>query len=189
MENKTTMNRIKTFAIIRADSEPSSLPTNETHSAILDRYAFCFFNLKEKDCTGDEFLIFNLTLADAMSIAERFYQQSFVFVATEGDLIEVTDWKKKSERSEVFSKSETATCPIETPDFSLTVATSINEYSYEISPCQLSACIESVNDIYSNNCKISEAYCHNFEKNLESSLDKRLTFMGRVSARTRLKNI
>lgn len=189
-ENKTVVDCIKTFAIIKANRHFDSISAHEKPTVILDRYAFCYFCINDNDISDDaEYLVINLTVADAESLSIRFRSQSFGFVTITEKTVKLAKWQKKTERSEEFSESVYAEYPINNAEYEQTPVQLLSDYGYNNAARQFCFCAEKANELYSNNSKVSEAYKNGFEKNLADSLDEHLTFMGRVSARTRIKII
>ena len=196
--------KIKTFAILTANNPDTvhysrkannmfnkqlkDIMSNDSPKDILDRYSFNYYKVKGSyGNIEDSFLIYNLTLDDAKTLATRFQQQSFVFGKNTDDGLIFEFYANKAKIDKNTGK------PVGYI-YARTDAKSI--YKDELNSSELytqiarnfkiSIPFEKFN--FDDDETVESLYVDCDEKDIEYSMREDLTFMGRVQGRQRFLN-
>lgn len=182
---------IETFAIITVNDNVKTANNEvtcyENPETILNRYSFNYYVMK--DGRGDDrYLIYNLTVKDAKSLSKYFEQRSFIFGKNtdEGLIFEL--WAKKKESSNDYSMLDNKSVYNEIDDRVEMITQVLKDFKIRIPAKKFEFNDDEVMKSLYSKYFISDIYRKNFEHNLEESLNEKLTFMGRVTYRGRLKN-
>lgn len=182
---------IETFAIITVNNNVKAANNEiicyENPETILNRYSFNYYLMKDK--RGDNgYLIYNLALRDAKSLSKYFGQRSFIFGKNtdEGLIFEL--WAKKKESSNDYSMLDNKSVCNEIDDRVEMITQVLKDFKIRIPAKKFEFNDDEVMKSLYSKYFISDIYRKNFEHNLEESLNEKLTFMGRVTYRGRLKN-
>ena len=194
---------IETFAILTAsdlDTQSLDRASNDTlkrqlndlmsyenPEPVLTRYKFNYYKIKGKHGNKeDSFLICNLTLEDAKSLATRFQQQSFIFGKNTDNGLIFQFWANKSGSGYVFAKADEKTVSNDAADKEEYYTQISGDYKFSIPFEKFDFDEDEMMESLYSKWFSSEKYRKYFDENLTNSLDSKYTFLGRVRFRERL---
>ncbi len=169
---------IETFAILSANNPES----------VLTRYKFNYFKVKGEHGNKEEsFLIYNLTLEDAKSLATYFQQRCFIFGKNTDDGLVFQSWANKSGSGYVFAKADEKTVLDNATDKKEFFTRISGDYKFSIPFERFDFDNDEMMKSLYSKWFSSEKYRKYFDENLTNSLDSnKYTFLGRVMFRERL---
>lgn len=196
---------IETFAILTANnpnlisydrksndkfnSQLKDLISHDNPEDILKQYYFNYYKVKGKyGNKEDSFLIYNLTLQDAKTLATRFQQQSFIFGKNTDDGLVFEFWANKSKSGYVYAKIDEKTIYRDEQTAQDLYTQISRDFKFSIPFDRFAFTDKEMMEKLYSDYFTEDIYRENFENNLTNSLDDKYTFLGRVQYRCKLTN-